>query len=230
MGCDIVSRTCYDPGMIERLGKYNEPWPDAESGPFRLRATVHLIDGRPEVTRIELGPLNADAPVAIRTVDIRRVALGPIIESVVARKRRQARIVADDPTLPVRQRQPDWAKPPAVQAQAQRYLAVTAPEKRTGRPSLPRAHYEEVARVYLDALNDGESPRLAVSEHFHVSESNAAKWIYRCRRDPLNLLAPTARGRSAGDNNPTDRKKVPPRRVRTGGVAKTPRRSRHAKD
>jgi hypothetical protein len=203
--------------MTRLLGRYNEPWPHAETGPFRLRATVHLIDGRPEVTTIALGPLNSKDPTAIRTTpDIRGIALGPIVESVVSRsplrrERRAARMLTNDPTLPTRQGapQPDWAKAPRVQAAARRVLAETEllDEKRTGRPPLyDRAHFEQVAEVYIDALEDGKEPRMAVSDHFKVSPSNAAKWIHRCRQAPLNLLPPTSRGRSAGGATSTPKR------------------------
>jgi hypothetical protein len=67
--------------------------------------------------------------------------------------------------------------------------------KKIGRPpTYNRAHFKEVADVYLQAVTQDAPPRLAVSEHFNITPSQAAKWIYRCRREPLNLLPPTSRG------------------------------------
>lgn len=76
-----------------------------------------------------------------------------------------------------------------------RFLYVA---KSRGRRPLPRSHYEKVAAVYLEALHDNQDPTQAVRDHFIISKSQAAKWIYRCRRPPLNLLDPTTRGRRAG--------------------------------
>ncbi len=61
------------------------------------------------------------------------------------------------------------------------------------------SHYVEVAQVYTEALRNKVNPTTAVKDHFVVSKGQAAKWVYRCRRPPLNLLDATGRGRAAGD-------------------------------
>jgi hypothetical protein len=69
--------------------------------------------------------------------------------------------------------------------------------KQPGPKPKNREHYEEAARVYLAAPRN---PTQAVREHFHVSESTAAKYVNGARQ--RGLIAPTTRGRRSG--RPTD--------------------------
>ena len=89
-----------------------------------------------------------------------------------------------------------------MQKTARRMIEVAdqAAPKKAGRPAHPLEHYEEVAAIYIKALREGKPPKPtdAVQAYFNVSKGTAAKWVYRCRRPPLNLLAPTVRGRAAG--------------------------------
>lgn len=197
--------------MIEVLSqRHTHPGTGA---PVDVRVTVAMIDGRPEVIGVEMwsvhpatvdktftgmtpraaekkwGPVDPDKPAAgIRTIDL-RLPLATIAEDVAKRARRSASLVASK-----RSDADHWAAKPRVQSEAERIIAATGaePAKPRGRRPLPRSHYEEVAKVYSDAIGD---PTQAVKEHWHVSKSQAAKWIYRCRREPLNLLPPTSRGR-----------------------------------
>jgi len=47
---------------------------------------------------------------------------------------------------------------------------------------LTRAHLEDVAAVYREALENGAGPTRAVANHFDVSHSTAAKWVGKARR------------------------------------------------
>jgi hypothetical protein len=73
-----------------------------------------------------------------------------------------------------------------------------AKRPRRGRPSKGLDFYADVARVYLEAMNRGESPVTAV-QHWHrraeradsyPSKSAATKWVYRARK--LGLLPPAS--------------------------------------
>ena len=150
-----------------------------------------------------------DRTGVIRTKDL-RIPLGRVLTDYMSRQRRLAkgittagfaRKIARTLNPDLRPDQPHPSERPKAQAAAHRILELTdqdAPSNKVGRPALSGAHYADVAAVYTDALRNGADPTDSVRQHFNVSKSNAAKWIYRCRRPPLNLLEPTVRGRPAG--------------------------------
>ncbi|MGD0894559.1 MAG: hypothetical protein ABSA08_00830 [Acidimicrobiales bacterium] len=71
--------------------------------------------------------------------------------------------------------------------------------RRRGRPAYGRAHFAEVARIYSEAIADGDrAPRGRVAVQMNVDKSTAAKWIARCRRLVPPLLPKTSAGRAAG--------------------------------
>jgi hypothetical protein len=207
---------------VEVLPVYKERWPDQATGPLEVSVTVAIVDGAPEAIGLEMwsvdranlpesrfgGAVEANA-VGIRTRDhVRRLPLQRMVGSAVEAARGHAEAVRSlkgvsggylpEVAAAVMNRQ-------ETQDRAGRVLEATEP-KRAGRKPLPRSHYENVAGVYLAARRSGLDPIQAVMEHWFVSKSQAAKWVYRCRRDPLNLLPPTTRGVPAGVLNPTTAK------------------------
>jgi hypothetical protein len=77
----------------------------------------------------------------------------------------------------------------------------TATRRRGGPPpKYGPEHFAEVARVYREAYSNNRKPTRAVAQHFTrklrhgVSESAAAKWVFRCRN--LGLLPQTTRGKA----------------------------------
>lgn len=158
---------------------------------------------------------------AIRSKDL-RVALGRVVSEYMGRQRGLAKAWLT-PGLVAKSRQllggtaasrRAWSETPKGQAAARHFLQATedAPKRKAGRPAWPASHYEEVATVYVEALRDGLNPTTTVMERFFVSKSTAAKWVYRCRRPPLNLLDPTVRGRAAGATQEPDDELPKPRR------------------
>ncbi|HVB13543.1 MAG TPA: hypothetical protein VNH38_02155 [Candidatus Dormibacteraeota bacterium] len=158
---------------------------------------------------------------AIRSKDL-RVPLGQIVSDYMGRERRRAKGIVLGIPAKIRQMLDrtettagrTWMETPNGRALAQHFLEVTedAPKRKPGRPAWPASHYAEVAGTYIAALSYGVNPTAAVMGRFHVSKSTAAKWIYRCRRPPLNLLAPTVRGRAAGATQEPDDELPKPRR------------------
>jgi hypothetical protein len=72
-----------------------------------------------------------------------------------------------------------------------------SPRRPGRRPLYGLDHFEEVARIYRDAIADLDpAPRRRVKERMNTSLSNAAKWIARCRE--LGLLPPTSPGQAKG--------------------------------
>jgi len=59
-----------------------------------------------------------------------------------------------------------------------------------------------LATVFTEALRDGAHPTKAVMDKLFATKEQASKWVYRCRRPPLNLLAPTRRGMAASTVEP----------------------------
>jgi hypothetical protein len=161
---------------------------------------------------------------AIRTKDL-RVPLGRIVSDYMGHQRGLAKAWLM-PGLMAKSRQllggtaasrRAWSETPKGQAAAQHFLQATeaAPKRKAGRPAWPASHYEAVAATYVEALGTGINPTTAVMDRFVVSKSTAAKWVYRCRRPPLNLLDPTVRGRAAGatEDHPGDELPKPRRKL-----------------
>lgn len=193
-------------------------WPDPTTGPLKVCVTVGLIDGRPQPVGIEMwgtnpeelpshvtgmtgkaagkkwGLLRADSPpVGIQTRDL-RIPLGQITERSARSAVEAAKFLTSGRVTHSKLTRS------AVQQEAKRVMKAASDDasaKRTGRPPLPRRHYERVAEIYTAALARGDDPTKAVSAEMFVSPGQAAKYIYRCRRPPLNLLPPTTRGRPA---------------------------------
>jgi hypothetical protein len=92
-------------------------------------------------------------------------------------------------------------------------MLASATGQGTGR-RYPPGHLELVAEIVRDARKAHKPIGAAVADAFGTTTSAAGNLIGRARAQGLL------------DNND----QVPPRRARTGGVAKTPRRSRRAKD
>lgn len=59
----------------------------------------------------------------------------------------------------------------------------------------------EVAKVYMAALADG-APTKAVSEHFHTSHSNAARWVQLARSEEYGFLPKTTPGSTGPKGDP----------------------------
>jgi hypothetical protein len=203
-----------------------------QTGPLEVNVTVGIVGGRPEPIGVEIWAVDPatlpewatgmspaaakkrwtfepDAPpAAIRTTDL-RLPLGRLVEWSVVNLR-----WTFDTLTSTRIEEVDSRDRPALRRFTKRVLELTEPEpeKPRGRRPLPRSHYENVAAVYRQALSDNQDPTQAVKEHFTISKSQAAKWIYRCRRYPLNLLDPTVRGRRAGGPEIVDETSKPIRR------------------
>lgn len=70
---------------------------------------------------------------------------------------------------------------------------VTQPK---GRPAkYGQAHWENVARVYREALAAGTRPNVAIADHFAVPLTTARKWSARCRTE-FQTLGSTRPGRA----------------------------------
>lgn len=176
-------------------------WPDSEKGPWRMSFEWAIVDGRQEVVGIRLSSLPSSdtserlhteaEPVVLTTDWLRRLTDGraPSFASIVGETKKQ---LAED-FLPL------WG---AMEPHRRAELALRAERlkggrARTGRPPLPRSHYQEVALLYEKAYRQGSTaPTKYVADQMNVSHSTAANWVAKARK--LGLLAPTTRGRPGG--------------------------------
>ena len=84
------------------------------------------------------------------------------------------------------------------------HTAFEEPEGRTaGRPrTYDRDHFVQVARVYLEAWQNGAPPTQAVADHFGATRSAAAKWVAKARGAELQLLTNPGHGRGGAEPGP----------------------------
>jgi len=127
---------------------------------------------------------------AIRSKDL-RLPLGKIVEVHMGTERERAESFL----------QGEWSVSEdsleAVRGAAEIIVSAPAPAKKAGRKSKPREDFEEVARIYVKARAERRNPIEEIMAAKNVSKSCAAKWVWKCRRPPLNLLPPTRRGVAA---------------------------------
>lgn len=173
-------------------------WPVEDSGPYRLRVTVDLIDGRPEVVGLELWgadpakyamrtPWRApSSETAITSVDVRNLRVGELRSRALAEYAHHSDLIGNAPAASDALRKSVKASQAAIDA---------APVRVGRRPIYGRAHFAQVAGVYTDAMRRGKAPTSAVASWGTVDKSTAAKWVARARA--LGLLPATTKGRAA---------------------------------
>jgi hypothetical protein len=136
------------------------------------------VDGRMACVNVEIG---ADFegkegldPLPVTTEVLRRIPLARLVQESLWKAVRQYDAVASgafSPSLAEHAK----ARLPAARASTER-------PKRPGRPRIyDEKHYEEVASVYRQH-SGGRAPTKAVTEHFRVTKSTAAKWVARARQ------------------------------------------------
>lgn len=162
-------------------------WPDPDDGPLEVEVRWHMIGGRWECVGLSMG-LAAGVPERpLTTADVRSLTMTELL-------RRAAEDLQTDLLYTYRDPHDDGPFSKMIDGLID---AADTPRK-VGRPPLPMAQLEEVARVYREAFAamPPRPPRLAVAEHFTVGPSTAATWVSKCRAK--GLLGPTTRGRAGG--------------------------------
>ena len=69
-------------------------------------------------------------------------------------------------------------------------------------PGHPPEHYQQVAEVYDEAIDEGDPPTQSVAEAFDVPYTTAARWVRRARA--LGLLPPPTPGVPLGNRSGQD--------------------------
>jgi len=116
--------------------------------------------------------------------------------------RRTAKFVLEDTT------EADWKRPAEVFSTARSVVeTLSTKEPASSKPGRPARygenHFKRVAQVYREAEAQGLPPTKTVAQKFStrrkkVTHSQAAKWVAKCREEPLGLLPPTTRGMAKG--------------------------------
>lgn len=173
-------------------------WPDPERGPYMLRLTSALIDGRPQIVGVELwgddptlysamgDPILApESETGITSVAI-RLPLGELLARVLDDYAHVSELIAKAEAA---------SDPLQASVKAHQATVDASPVHRGRRPMYGLPHFARVARIYADAMARGQRPTTAVAKWGQVNKSTAAKWVARART--LGLLPPTTRGRAA---------------------------------
>lgn len=205
----------------EILGTRERRWPDRKVGPWTLRLTYGVVDGRPGVLGVELYAVDperiAEAAAGWPKVDVRparktrrittagmRVPLADLLVEYLSQNQRADDLIANA--------DPRWLEQAAghlglsaetmrtVASKRVRVIGETRPPRRRGRPprsaDATRTLYEEAARIYNEALASRLAPLDAITEEMHVGRSTAGKYVARARA--AGLLPPTTPGKARG--------------------------------
>lgn len=176
-------------------------WPDSEHGPWEITLYWMNMDGETQVIGVDLRSFTGDWMGA--RGGSRRKPLEPIGSDFVGMdaslwRTFRFREVADaswQHLLESTERRAARSSNPGV---ALKNLRLDLGSRRGGRggrpPQLGPDTYAEVARVYGEARAQRRHPTKAVSKHFVISHSAAAKRVGRARA--LGLLPPTTRGKA----------------------------------
>lgn len=144
-------------------------WPNA-SGPWKLVFHWAEVGGRFECVGLDVRAVRKQ-PDPLTTSTLRSLNLASMIDEHRPRFRRRKVSVRRTP--------------------------VADESTRRGRPPFYGVdHFVKVAQIYAEAWSKGKNPTQAVAEWAVVSQSTAAKWVYRARQ--YGLLGPTPRGRAGG--------------------------------
>jgi hypothetical protein len=188
------------------------------SGPWRVRLTMALVEGHPQVVAVEMFAVDprhvaaelpnapervlwpADLPAftaPISATDV-RLPLGRLREKWERETYRTAMHVRDVES---------WKMTVTARSYAA-HLADLLGDGSPGRGGRPpvydRKHFEIVAEMYKVADSTGRSPTLYVKTQWkrqtgrEISYSTAQKWISKCRQLDPPLLPPTTRGKVTG--------------------------------
>jgi hypothetical protein len=165
-------------------------WPD-DHGPWELQLSWRWASAGYECTGISIS-LVPEADLQSITASLVR---GIPVQSIIRRAREEMAYedagalleayeagVAGDPEYA---QLADELSPSVVEGLQQQVKSWTS---RTARPQPEQSDadfYREVALVYMEAMNHGKPPTLAVAKHFHVSRPTASRYLVKTREMKL---------------------------------------------
>ena len=175
-------------------------WPDPQRGPWLVTAQFARVDGRMEVVGFELRSArrhkqDEDGRIVDAEPHLREVLppAYPDLENLTGREPLQLKSEVWR-SLPVAALASELR---AAHVEALDDLGLLAANPRAaarwqGSSEDRRATLEDVAAIYLDALDEGQPPTKAVQEALHLSKSAAAQRVARART--AGLLGETRKG------------------------------------
>lgn len=168
------------------------------------RPTTEALRGADRVANLVLAAdVAASPPARVARVCVHRPG-GELAEAAdlrlplahLAREAVAANVLAG-PDLPRGERLPDRLRGELRHKRSGRPVREAGYDA-TGRRSLDARHLAEVARVYTDALAEGEAPAKAVAEAFHVAQVTARRHVGLAREAGL-LTAPREQRAKGGE-------------------------------
>jgi hypothetical protein len=202
----------------EERPSYRDVFTDDRGRRWSVTTAWDLFDGRIEPVEVVIravppGPLTAEAlrrlPLGTRFNEIRQ-EIASIMRHLAVRHPPWEELTEDERSSWLAFLDAGWGRPHSL-AEAERAYRWMIPvdltdedraaalavadglEARKGR-TLTSDHLHVVADVYRTAWREGADPRRAVAEHFHLSDSGAAKRI-RAARD-AGVLGPARPGKA----------------------------------
>jgi hypothetical protein len=180
---------------LEGWSEFHHWWPDSKKGPYEVRLTFAILDGRQECIGVNVRsfPLlktkrtSRWQPQPVSTSILRSIAVGRLVDEI--------RDLMASETTPARYGA--RGELPAKEVEAIRFR-WRAGVKGGRPPTYDVEHFVEVARIYNEANATNRTPTRAVARYFDVPQSTAAKWVARCRDPRLGLLPLTSRGKARG--------------------------------
>ena len=175
------------------LGDRTIRWPNRRTGPWEVEFTFDTVRGRGEITEVRVRHVGPELEI-LGAKTIKSIPFGPLGE-VVRRREFMSQVLfatAADPQFADQYR--DEQLEEAHEA-ARKAARMAKPRSRGNR--YDEAHYQEVAKVYRQAEEEGSrSPRQDVVTWAHrrgdrISDATAKGWIDRSRA--LGLIGPYAR-------------------------------------
>lgn len=161
------------PGEFISDGIWEDP-----AGRWRYELRFELLDSRMQCVKIQL---HAPTGAGLTSADLRRFPIGRLFGEARVRMVAAEKWVAE--TVP--------DKRDEALAQVKAWEASQA--GRPGPKGLGGSHFAEVAELYRREAALGRKPTKAVSTHYQVSKSAAAKWVARART--MGLLPPARKGK-----------------------------------
>jgi hypothetical protein len=172
-------------------------WPDQDDGPLRLEVRFQRGE-RWQCVGLSIDFADPAQARALRASDLRELRLPVIVGRAygeLVRRLEAAHGAARNAPPGAGDERLDYRKRLLEVKRTEAALEAARPRK-AGRPPLPRAQLEKIARIYSDAFYAGEPPTLAVAAYLGCDKATAGRRIALCRK--RGVLLETERGVAGG--------------------------------
>jgi hypothetical protein len=174
------------------VARFDARWPD-KNGAWNLSGSVAATAGRLVISRMSLEPRD-EVPTSGLTTPVARVPLGALLNRVSSLIRGAPAMVKEW------ERQVGPVSTPMKDAIA-KAIDAPGPERRRGNRDLGDDHYREIAREYLELLDEGVTKGILkrIADAHHVAPERARDWVREARnRHFLSAGTPGSAGALPG--------------------------------